>query len=71
MLKLKINNVKIDFFAKKHAKVRRISDIPLPFYAYLTKKLTLTHLVLGVLLVNNEQATLTTNDFAVWGTLLQ
>jgi hypothetical protein len=38
VLKLKINNVKIDFFAKKHAKVRRISDIPLPFYAYLTKK---------------------------------
>ena len=26
----------IRIFAKKHAKVRRISDIPLPFYAYLT-----------------------------------
>ncbi len=28
--------LKFEFFAKKHAKVRRISDTPLPFYAYLT-----------------------------------
>ena len=33
--------------------------------------LTLTHLVLGVLLVDNEQATLATHDFAVRSTLLQ
>ena len=40
-----------------------------PFYAYLT--LTLTHFVLRVLLVDNEQAALTTNNLAVGGTLLQ
>ena len=39
-----------------------------PFYAFLT--LTLTHFVLRVLLVDNEQAALTTYDFAVWGTLV-
>jgi len=33
--------------------------------------LTLTHLVLRVLLVDNEQATLTTYDLAVGSTLLQ
>jgi len=27
---------KIRIFAKKHAKVRRISETPPPFYAYLT-----------------------------------
>jgi hypothetical protein len=32
----KNDDVKIRIFAKKHAKVRRISEIPLPFYAYLT-----------------------------------
>ena len=42
---------------------------PPPFYAYLT--LALTHFVLRVLLVDNEQATLTTYDFAVRSTLLQ
>ena len=42
---------------------------PPPFYAYLT--LTLTHLVLRVLLVDNEQAALTTYDLAVRSTLLQ
>jgi hypothetical protein len=35
-VKLKNNNDKIRIFAKKHAKVRRISETPLPFYAYLT-----------------------------------
>ena len=40
-----------------------------PFYAYLT--LTLTHFVLRVLLVDNEQATLATHDLAVRSTLLQ
>jgi len=39
------------------------------FYAYLT--LTLTHFVLRVLLVDNEQAALTTYNLTVWGTLLQ
>ena len=39
------------------------------FYAYLT--LTLTHFVLRVLFVDNEQASLATYDLAVWGTLLQ
>ena len=38
-------------------------------YAYLT--LTLTHLVLRVLLVDNEQTTLATYDLAVGGALLQ
>ena len=33
--------------------------------------LTLTHLVLRVLLVDNEQTTLATNNLAVGGTLLQ
>ena len=42
---------------------------PPPFYAYLT--LTLTHLVLRVLLVDNEQASLATYDLAIGGTLLQ
>ena len=39
------------------------------FYAYLT--LALTHFVLRVLLVDNEQAALTTDNLTVRGTLLQ
>ena len=42
---------------------------PPPFYAFLT--LTLTHFILWVLLVDNEQAALATYNLAVWGTLLQ
>ena len=55
-------------FAKKHAKVHK----KIVFYAlFCFFNLTLTHFVLRVLLVDNEQAALTTYDFAVWGTLLQ
>ena len=40
-----------------------------PFYAFLT--LTLTHFILWVLLVDNEQASLATYDLAIGGALLQ
>jgi hypothetical protein len=56
--------------AKKRTKVRRFSQTSALCYAILTI-LTLTHLILGVLLVNYEQAALATHDLAVWGTLLQ
>ena len=45
----------------------RITPTPLCLF----NNLTLTHLVLGVLLVNNEQAALATYNLAIWGTLLQ
>ena len=63
--------IKFEFFAKKHAKVCRIIHSSYPFYAYLTKKSTLTHLILRVLLVDNKQTTLTTYYLAVGGALLQ
>ena len=54
-------------FAKKHAKVHK----KIVFYAlFCFFNLTLTHFVLGVLLVDYEQTTLTTYDFAIGGTLL-
>ena len=56
--------------AKKRTKVRRFSQTSALCYAILTI-LTLTHLVLRVLLVDNEQTTLTTYNLAVWGAFLQ
>ena len=56
--------------AKKRTKVRRFSQTSALCYAILTI-LTLTHLILGVLLVDNEQATLTTYDLTIRGALLQ
>ena len=57
---------------KKHAKVRKIIVISYLRYAYLTFRtffLALTHLVLGVLLIDHEQTTLATYDLAVGCTL--
>ena len=56
--------------AKKRTKVRRFFQTSALCYAYLTI-LALTHLVLRVFLVDNEQATLATDDFAVGGAFLQ
>ena len=57
----------MSFNAKKHAKVSINYE---KTYSLRFFNLTLTHFELRVLLVNNEQATLTTNDLAVSCTLL-
>ena len=52
----------MSFCAKKHAKVRKIYVIP---YLLRFFNLTLSQFELRVLLVDNEETTLTTYDLAI------
>jgi hypothetical protein len=65
--------LKIRIFAKKACKgTQNFRDSATSLCLFNIKmSLTLTHLVLGVLLVDNEQASLAAYDLAVGGALLQ
>ena len=64
---------KIRIFAKKACKgTQNFWDSATSLCLFnINQHLTLTHLVLRVLLVDDEQTTLTAYDFAVGGALLQ